>query len=219
MEIKQFIKELYPDLKEPELIDNLLRVGKKVRFQPGEIIIDYGKHIRQVPLVLEGIIKVIRQDDSGREIFLYHLYPGDTCAMSLSCCLSYQSSEIRAVSEEMTEILLIPVALMDQWMTNYPSWKELVIQTYQKRFQELLKTIDSIAFQKMDERLEQYLSKKFKSLKTDELHLTHKEIAQELGSTREVISRLLKQMERNGLIGLGRNKITCQSTICYAPAG
>ncbi len=141
------------------------------------------------------------------ELILYYLQAGETCAMSLTCCLANQKSEIRAVAEEDSEIILLPAQLLDSWMLKYPTWKNFVMQTYQDRFVELLNAIDSIAFKKMDERLLQYLIDKSTINNNHVLETTHQKIAEELNSTREVISRLLKQLENQEKIELGRNRI------------
>ncbi len=201
------IKQVFKQLHHPDLLKELEQYGKWATFHPGDIMINYGHSIKTVPLVMSGSIKVIRQDEEGNEIFLYYLKPGQTCAMSLTCCSTYQPSQIRAEAEDTTLILAIPIDRHEQWMNRFREWKELVANTYSLRFQELLQTIDSIAFKKMDERLLEYLHLKFQQRDSLSLTITHQEIANELGTSREVISRLLKQMERRGIVTLGRNKI------------
>lgn len=190
------------------LLEDIRKHGKFVSFAPGETIINYGDSTKMVPLVVAGSLKVIRGDEEGREVFLYYLQPGEACAMSLTCCTTHQPSPIRAVAEETTELLFIPVDQHEQWTGTYHEWKALVAQTYALRFQDLLRTIDSIAFKNMDERLVVYLQTKFRQLDTTTLSITHQEIANELGTSREVISRLLKQLEKRGGVALKRNKIT-----------
>jgi CRP/FNR family transcriptional regulator len=168
---------------------------------------DTGQYIKSIPLLLSGSIKIIRQDDTDGEILLYYVGSNETCAMSLTCCMAHQKSRIRAIAEEDTEMITVPVEKMDEWMIKYESWKNFVMQTYNARFDELLRTIDSIAFQKVDERLENYLKSKGELTESKLLVVSHQQIAEELNSSREVISRLLKHLEKNGKIKLGRNKI------------
>ncbi len=151
---------------------------------------------------------MLRPDSEGREALLYYLGGMDACAMSLTCCLNSKRSEITAVVEEETELILIPFDKVDEWMGRFSTWKQFVFQTYQKRFDSLLTTIDDIIFHKLDERLLTYLQKKITNCQCSVLSITHEEIAQELVTSREVISRLLKQLEKRGYIKLTRNKIT-----------
>ena len=188
-------KELFPLITEPSLKESIEQEGTIKEIPVGTVIMDIGGYIRFIPLVTKGCIKVLREDENGNELFLYHLYPGNTCAMSLTCCLSHGQSKIRAIAEEDVELISLPVKYMDKWMQQYPSWKGFVMNTYSKRFDELLTTIDNIAFLKMDERLLKYLNDKSKALNTLTLSLKHQEIAYELNTHREVISRLLKQLE------------------------
>jgi len=162
---------------------------------------DIGQAINQIPLVLKGSIKILREDEEGNEIFLYYLEPGHACATSITCCMSGQRSTIRAIAEDDTEYLAIPVQYSDEWMLKYKTWKNFVMNTYAERFEELLKAIDQLAFKKMDERFSKYLHD------NSEIHISHQEIAYDLNTSREVISRLLKQLERMGSIKLGRNRI------------
>lgn len=199
-------KNLFPRF-EPELIEILNENAIDRTFHAGEIIIRKGQYIKSTVLVLSGRIKIYRQNDEGGEFLIYYLGPGEACAVSLICALQSQTSEITAKAIEDTEVLMLPVQLMDELMSRYKSWSHFVIQTYRNRFDELLAVIDNIAFRNMDERLEFYL----KRSKTDTgkmiLNLTHQEIADDLNSSREVISRLLKKLEQLGKIKLNRNSI------------
>ncbi|MFD3001961.1 Crp/Fnr family transcriptional regulator [Pontibacter toksunensis] len=196
-----------PFITDPLLLEELEKKGKIQEFEPGQAIIEPGQYIQIVPIILEGSVKVMRTDELGHELLLYYIEGGDTCAVSLTCCSTSSTSDIKAVAEEKTKILAIPVQKHEEWMNAYRQWKEFVAMTYQKRFQELLQTIDAVAFKKMDERLLRYLVVKSKQLKTLELLVTHQEIASELGTSREVISRLLKQLEKRKLVELERNRI------------
>lgn len=201
------IKSRFPQIHNKELLENIEKYGIQKEVKAGDVVMEYGQFIKSVPLILNGCIKVMRRDDEGKELFLYYLYPGETCAMSLTCCMANQKSEIRAVAEEDSEFIAIPIQYLDLWMHEYNDWKNLVIQTYSNRFRDLLNTIDNIAFRNMDERVEEYLFSKTQALQTSTINITHQEIATELGTSREVISRLLKQLEKKGKIALGRNKI------------
>jgi len=190
-----------------QLNEQIDRFGKIYEFEPGQVIIEPGQYIKMIPIIMEGSVKVMRRGDDGHDLFLYYIQGGDTCAISLTCCSNANQSEIMAVAEEKTTLIGIPVSKHEEWTNEYSQWKEFVAATYQKRFQELLQVIDDIAFKKMDERLLKYLVVKSKQLNTLELPITHQEIAKELGSSREVISRLLKQLEKRKLVELGRNII------------
>lgn len=203
----EFLRDRIPQITDGRLLDALAESGSVITFQAGETIMDPGKFIKMIPVVLEGSIKVIRTDEEGKELFLYYLEPGETCALSLSCCNASKPSEIKAVAEEHTTILGIPVDSHERWMDEFRQWKEYVASTYQSRFQELLQTLDAVAFKRLDQRLMRYLSAKMKLQKTTELHITHQEIANEMGTSREVVSRLLKQLEKRKWIELGRNVI------------
>jgi len=199
------------EINQRKLLEAIAKEGISLSFSAGDTIINYGSYIKTVPLLLSGSVKVIREDEEGREMLLYYLRPGETCAMSLTCCSTYQPSQIKAIAEEDTELIAVPVALHEQWTHQFRGWKEFVAKTYANRYQELLLTIDSIAFKNMDERLMTYLRTKFQQLKTTTLNITHQEIARDLGTSREVISRLLKQMEKQGYVTLGRNKVQLQN--------
>lgn len=202
-----------PQITDPLLLEVLGKEGKIVQFRPGEVIIEPGQYIKMVPIVLEGAVKVMRMDEEGHELFLYYIEAGETCAVSLTCCSTLNPSEVKAVAEEGTTVLAVPVRKHEEWTNEYRQWKDFVAQTYQKRFQAMLRAVDDIAFKKMDERLLKYLVLKAKQAKSNELSVTHSYIASELGTSREVISRLLKQLEKRKLVELGRNKILVRDTL------
>ena len=206
-DIIEILKKSFPSIYERELQEEIASVGVVRSFPTGSTLMDIGSYIKSVPLVVEGSIKVLREDEQGHEIFLYYVDSSNTCAMSLTCCLGFEKSKIRAVVDEETTIISIPVQYMDEWMNKYSSWKNFVMMTYSHRFEELLKTIDLIAFHKMDERLWMYLTNKSRVLDNTMLNVTHQEIAYELNSSREAISRLLKKLEKMGKIKLYRNRI------------
>lgn len=171
-----------------------------VMMAPGDII-------QFVPIVLKGSIRVVLQNQNGDEYFLYHIYPGETCAMTLSCCQSNKRSEIKAITEEDTDLLMVPVTQMDEWSNKYPEWKKYVSDIQAQRFTELLETIELIAFSKLDEQIWSYLSKRVQATGNPILKVTHQEIANELHSPREVITRLLHQLQKQNRITLSRNAI------------
>lgn len=167
---------------------------------------ELGSLIRHVPMMMSGTVKVMRQDAEGNELLLYYLDAGDTCAMSLTCCMADGHSEIRAVVFEDATMIMVPSRYMDDWM-SFRDWRSFVMNTYRKRFEEMLALIDSVAFLRMDERIAKYLGDRRAITNSDELHLAHQDIATDLNTSREVVSRLLKQMERHGMIELRRNSI------------
>jgi CRP/FNR family transcriptional regulator len=196
-----------PLISDPQLLEEIEKHGKIQVFEPGESIIEPGQYIKMVPVVLEGTIKIMRTNDEGHDLFLYYIESGETCAVSLTCCSIMNPSDVKAVAEEKTKILAIPARKHEEWTNEFRQWKDFVGQTYQKRFQSMFQAIDDIAFKKMDERLLKYLVVKSKQAKSNELSLTHQEIAKELGTSREVVSRLLKQLENRKLVELGRNVV------------
>ncbi|TFV97556.1 Crp/Fnr family transcriptional regulator [Algoriphagus kandeliae] len=201
------LKTFLPEFTDPRLLETLIEKGQVMKLEPGKVLMEPGKFVKMVPIVLEGSIKVMRMDEDGKELFLYYLDAGETCALSLTCCSAARPSEIKAVVEEPTTIIGIPVALHEQLTDEFKQWKDFVSETYQSRFHEMLIALDAVAFKRMDERLMGYIVTKMKQHKTNELNTTHQEIANELGTSREVISRLLKQLEKKKWIELGRNVI------------
>ncbi|WP_373496386.1 Crp/Fnr family transcriptional regulator [Aquiflexum sp.] len=201
------LKGKLPNITDPDLLDAMLKYGTVHVFQAGKTITEPGQFIKMVPVILEGAIKILRMDEDGKELFLYYLEPGETCALSLTCCSASKPSEIKAVAEEKTTLIGIPIQRHEEWTGQFKQWKEFVALTYQTRFQEMLEALDAVAFKRMDERLMRYIVTKMKQQKSNELHTTHQEIANELGTSREVISRLLKQLEKKKWIELRRNII------------
>ena len=210
-DVKALILEHFPHLSEPGLQAAIVEHGKIMDFREGEIIMDFGSYIRMVPLVIEGSIKVIREDEEGHELFLYYLQASEACSMSFSCCMANKQSVIRAVAEEATTIIAIPTQYVEGWMTQYASWKNFVMRTYDERMYELVKVIDSIAFSNMDQRLWEYLEKRAEATHSRNIHATHQEIAYDLNASREAVSRLLKRLEKIGKVELGRNVISLAS--------
>jgi CRP/FNR family transcriptional regulator len=196
---------------DPQLADEINKNSRVRKFDKGDILIYPGDDIVSLPIVLKGCIRIIRQDKEGNEVFLYHLYPGQACAMSLTCCASGKKSMIKAVVEDASEVLLIPAKLTEGWYI-YPEWKAFVSNNYTNRFAELLEIIDLIAFSNMDKQLLHYLQERAKASNSRILEITHQEIADELHAHREAISRLLRTMEQKKLVRLGRNNIELLST-------
>lgn len=196
-----------PNITDPQLLTEIEQHAKIMEFETGQAIIEPGQYIKMVPVVLEGTIKVLRTDDEGHELFLYFIEVGETCAVSLTCCSIMNPSDVKAVAEEKTKILAVPARKHEEWSNEFRQWKDFVALTYQKRFQAIFQAIDDIAFKKMDDRLLKYLAVKAKHSKSNELSMTHQEIASELGTSREVVSRLLKQLEKRNLVELGRNVV------------
>lgn len=200
------VRALFPEF-EPELIDSIEAEGVVREIPSGTVIMRTGQFIRSTVLVVDGLIKVFRTDEDGNEFFMYHLGPGQGCALSMTCAIGQQRSQISAKASKDTVVLQIPIEKMDEWMSAYKSWYQFVVQTYRQRFDELLQTFDSIAFRHMDERIEFYLKRHRDTLGTNIIPITHQEIAQELNSSREVVSRLLKKLAERDKIKLNRYNI------------
>jgi len=206
MEQPVIFEEIFPDFEKP-LRDVILEKSEIKYFKAGEQLMKTGQYFRSTMLLVEGLVKVYREDDQGNEFFMYYLQPGQACALSMVCATKSETSQIMAKAVKDTSMIAIPLKYMDEWMTQYKSWYHFVLETYRARFEELLVTLDHVAFQAMDERLLFYLKKNHETLKTDVLEISHQEIAAELNSSREVISRLLKKMEQMGKLKLNRNSI------------
>ena len=203
----QILPVEYINLFEKGLQEEIERVGVIHNFKEGDLIMDIGQYIKSLPILLKGSIKVVREDDDGHELFLYYVRHSETCAMSLTCCMQDLRSQIRAVAEEDVRVVSIPIEYMDEWMMKFRTWKNFVMNTCSKRFEELLNTIDLIAFHNMDDRLIEYLKEKSEIHKSNKIEVTHQEIAFDLSSSREAISRLLKKLENMGRVKLHRNLI------------
>lgn len=192
---------------EPDLLKEIQSKSVFKKISSGDVIIDYGETMKNIPLIISGSVKVIRPDEEGRELLLYYVNPSESCAMTFTCCMQQYKSEIKAIAEDDTEMILFPSGLMDEWMVKYPTWKSFVMKTIHFRFNELLNTIDQIAFQNLDERLIKYLSGKSKNTGTALINLSHQQIADELATSRVVVSRLLKKLENDKKLLLFRNQI------------
>jgi CRP/FNR family transcriptional regulator len=192
----------------PQMREKLLEVGFIKTFLDGEIILNENAYIKAIPIVISGSVKVMRTDEDGREILLYYIKAGESCIMSFLGGMHQDTSKIKAVAEGNADILFIPMDKIGGLIKNFPEWLDYIFKLYHKRFEELLEVVNAVAFKKMDERLLNFIQKKCELTNSKVLNITHEQIANELGTARVVISRLLKQMEDENLVVLGRNKVT-----------
>jgi len=192
---------------EDALLNEMAAVAKLRETATDEIIVNVGDHLQMIPIVIEGSIKISREKEDGEEILLYYIEGGDTCAMSLQCCTRKIDSQIKATSMEPSLLLMFPSEYMERWLDQYKTWRQFIMDSYHTRMLELMESIDAIAFMNLDQRLLKYLSDQAKILGSLEIHLTHQQVADDLHSSRVVISRLLKQLETKGEIKLAPNKI------------
>ncbi len=192
---------------EPALLKEIEQFAEVKSFSEGDIIMDYGKYIRMMPIVIKGTVKVFRMDETGNEILLYYLSSNESCSMAYSCCMEARKSEVKAIAEDDVELVAIPHLKLDEWLCKYPSWKNYIMRSFNERFLELLKSIESIAFHKLDERLISYLKEKQRLSGSSVIKASHYLIAEELHTSRVVVSRLLKQLENEKKIILYRNEI------------
>ena len=197
----------FHNIFEPGLIQEINQFGIFQQFKEGDLIMDYGKYIRMMPIILSGIVKVYRLDENGNEILLYYLSNNESCSMAYSCCIEAKKSEVKAIAEDDVELIAIPHIKLDEWLCKYPGWKNYILRSFNERFIELLKSIESIAFHKLDDRLIAYLREKQRHTGSSVIKASHNLIADELATSRVVISRLLKQLENNKKIILYRNEI------------
>lgn len=202
----QTIHEIFP-MFEPELLDEIREKGIFKTYKKGETLITQENYIRSIPLILDGFIKISRHDDFGNEIVLYYIKQGETCANTIQCCENQKKSNIVATAEADVELIFIPIELLETWTIEYRSWKDFLLMSYKKRFDDIIQTIDKIAFTNLHQRLEEYLYDKKSTIDSNIITITHQQIAYDLNSTREVISKYLKEMEMNGLLILHRGRI------------
>jgi len=202
---KDLILQRFPQFEKP-LLEEILKHSTIREVEEGDEILRTGQYIRSTVLLLSGLLKVYREDEDDNEFLMYYLEPGSACALSMMCTARNEQSQIMAKAVDASEVILIPSHLSEQWLAKYISWHNFVITSYRQRFEELLQTLDSIAFKGLDERLLFYL-KRYVKVSGKEIRLSHQQIAIELNSSREVISRLLKKLEQTGAITLHRNYI------------
>ena len=205
--MKDCLTEGYGTVFKSHFIQEIEDVAVFMDFNEGDRLIEIGQYIRQMPLLINGAIKILREDKVEGELLLYFLEKGDTCAMTLACCLGDTQSEIRAIAETSGSVAMISIGKMEEWLGKYKSWRNFVFSSYNKRMSEMLTAIDNLAFMKMDERLLNYLWEKAKVNKSSVISNTHQEIAYALNTSRVVVSRLLKALENEGIIKLNRNTL------------
>jgi CRP/FNR family transcriptional regulator len=202
--LKDLLNKIYGSILEGQLLIEIEKVAVIKEFKEGDVIIDFGDYIKKMPLLLSGAIKIMREDFDEGELLLYFIEKGDTCSMSMACCIGDSKSEIRAVAETDVQVIMIPVMYMEIWLGKYKSWRNYVFNSYNNRLKEMLTAIDNLAFMNMDKRLLNYLLEKAKINITKQIITTHQEIAYDLNTSRVVISRLLKVLEKEGKIKLHR---------------
>ena len=196
------------------ILERELYANSQLKMLPaGTVLIQSNSYIRSIPVVLSGSMRVIRQDEDGREILLYYIKPGESCIMSFLAGIHEDTSKVKLVVEEDSEVLMLPIAKASEWIKVYPEWADFIFKLYHTRFEELLDVINAVAFQKLDDRIVTLLEKKTGVYGSNEFNVTHQQLAEELGTTREVVSRLLKQMKKQQLITLSRNKITLNKVL------
>ncbi len=205
--IREKLNDFYTDIFEKELIDEIVNYGFLRTIKDNDTLIDIGDNMTHVPLILSGAVKIIREDKNGDEIALYFLEKGDTCAISFVNCINRSKSMFRGITEKETEGVFIPVELVDVWLKKYKSWRHFIIDSYHMRLIEMVESIDSLAFMRLDDRLLKYLTDKVKIMKDNTLIITHQEIANDINTSRVVVSRLLKVLENEGKIKIRRNRI------------
>ncbi len=201
-----YLARLFPAF-EHALLEELVAKGTVQHFKEGERLMRTGQYFRSTLLITEGLVKIYREDGEGAEFFIYYLQPGQGCALSMFCNMRQEASSIMAVAARDTTAVVVATQHMEQWMTKYITWVQFVLGNYRSRFEELLQTVDHVAFKAMDERLELYLKTLRDTLHTDLIETSHQQIAGDLNSSREVISRLLKKLEQLGKVKLHRNAI------------
>jgi len=201
------LQQHYSYLFEENLLQEIANVSIYKKFKEDDIIIDVNSYMVAIPLIISGAIKILREDKDGDELVLYYIEKGDTCAMTLSCCMGETKSKIKAVAETDGTLLMIPKNKMSEWLSKYKSWQEYILQSYHSRLNEFIDAVDSIAFLNMNDRLLKYLKDKAMVIGNDVLNVTHLQIANDLHTSRVVISRLLKALEKQSKIELRRNQI------------
>jgi CRP/FNR family transcriptional regulator len=205
--MEHIIRAKYSPIFEEKLLDEIIEVSTIKDFREGEKLMEIGEYIKKIPLLLEGAIKIIREDQREGEIVLYFIEEGDTCAMTLTCCLGETKSQVRSIAERDGSVVMVPVSKMDEWLVKYKSWRNFVLNSYNNRMNEMLTAIDSLAFMNMEERLCNLLRNKAKIYNSRFINNTHQELADELNTSRVVISRILKTLENEGIIQLNRKYI------------
>lgn len=205
--MENIIKTKYRNFFEDQLLDEIIEISTTRDFQEGDQLMDIGEYITKMPILLSGVIKIIREDQKDGEIVLYYIEEGGTCAMTLTCCFGETKSQVKAIAETDGTVIFIPVYKMEEWLIKYHTWRNFVLNSYNNRMNELLAAIDNLAFNNMEERLIKLLKAKAKIYNSIFIQNTHQELADELNTSRVVISRILKSLENNGVIQLNRKYI------------
>jgi len=204
--LKGLLKANFPQF-ENDLFEEIIKEGQLVLFPEDELMMDIGQRVEQIPLIVKGTVKIFREDEKDHEIFLYYLKEGEACAITLICSAREGYSKIKAIPIEDTTAIVLPIKKLDEWMFKYKSWYYFVMDSYQEKFEELLKVVEEIAFHQMDERLLAYLRKSVEANNSNIIKATHQQIAGELNTSREVVGRLLKKLEQSRTVKIGRNQI------------
>ena len=205
--LKQKLYHNYSQIFEKELLQEISEVGFLKSIKKGHLLIDIGEELTHIPLILDGVVKIVRKDKNGFELSIYYLEPGDTCAISFANCINKKKSIFRGVAESKVEGVFIPVHLVDQWLIKYETWRHFIIDSYHFRLLEMVETIDSLAFLKMEKRIWKYLTDKVKISNNIDLEITHQKIAEDLNSTRVVITRIIKKLHEEEKIYSTRNRV------------
>jgi len=205
--LKDLITKQYSALFEEELIDEIVRVGYFNKINKGNLLIDIGDYLTHIPLILSGTVKIMREEKGGDEIALYYLQSGETCAISFANCINRKESIFRGIVESDLEGVFIPIEFIDDWLVTYKSWRHYIIDSYHFRLLEMVESIDSLAFMKMQNRVWKYLTNRVKVANNMDLEITHQDIAIDLNSTRVVITRIIKKLHDEGKIFSTRNRV------------
>lgn len=191
----------------PQLLKQLYKFSTVKNYSSGEMILDENASIRSIPIVTKGSIKVMRTEEDGREILLYYIKAGESCVMSFLGGLHGETSKVKAEVEEDAEILFLPTDKVTSLIKTNPDWLDYIFKMYHKRFEELLDMINELIFRKVDDRLIKLLHKKSELTGSKIITATHEQLANELGTARVVVSRILKTFEEDHKLKLGRNRI------------
>lgn len=205
--LREKINKNYSKIFEADLIDQIIKVGYFDKIKKGKLLVDKGDYLTHIPLILKGVVKIIRKEKKGDEFTLYYLEAGDTCAISFANCLDRQESVFKGIVMSDVEAIFIPVDVIDEWLINYKTWRHFIIDSYHFRLLEMVESIDTLAFMKMKKRIWKYLSDKVKISNNIDLEVTHQDIATDLNSSRVVISRIIKKLDDEGKISSSRNKV------------
>jgi len=205
--IRTKLKGHFSEIFEKDLVNEIVKIGIYKRIEKDQMLVDIGDEMTHIPLILKGVVKIIREDNNNDEILLYSLNGGDTCAISFINCIHRDKSVFRGIVEKATECIMIPVDKIEEWLIKYKTWRVFIIDSYHQRLLEMVETIENVAFMNLDGRLNKYLSEEVKLFENKTLIMTHQEIADDLNTSRVVISRMLKKLEKKGKLKLGRNRI------------